>query len=782
MKKLIYFFVGLLISSAVNAQDFTQTIKGQIVDQQSRTPVIGATVIVMNSSPSMGGVTDVNGYFRIHKVPVGRHSLAISSIGYEGKTLPNIMVGTGKEVVLEVELAEALVEMDVIEVVADNQEKGQALNDMATVSAISLSVEELGRYAATFDDPARAALSQAGVTTGGDDLLNEIVIRGNSPKGMLWRLEGVEIPNPNHFGSIGSSAGGISMLSSNVLANSDFFTGAFPAQYGNVTSGIFDLNMRKGNFDKHEHSFQAGLLGLAIASEGPIGRNANSSYLVNYRYSTLALFDKIGLNILGDQEDVTFQDLSFKIHLATRNAGSFSIWGLGGNNTYTYIPDPVFDEPYSDSNVHNMGAAGVTHVAYLSDNTYIESIVSLTGYHLDYQFDTLNVRTLETEDVTEATARLSSYINHKFNAKNTLRVGGIVSQLNYNLKSTEWIREDSMYVSILDDRDHTYFIQGFGQWQHRATQKLTINTGFHISHFLLNGNTYIEPRLGYRYRLADGSTFMGGFGMHSRMESLALYMARDVFGGDGDIAYNRDLGFTRATHGVLGYEKMLGKNLRFKTEVYYQYLFDVPVWGNDTTSNAGERSFSALNTYDGYTSFPLSNQGTGKNYGVEFTLDKFFADKHYYMITASLYESKYTGVDGVERDTRFNGNYIFNFVGGKEFQLGGPMRTLNVNARVILAGGKREAPIDVTASRNEGYTVRDYTRNFEAKMDDYKRLDLGVSYKKNKSKTAYTISVNVQNVLGIENVYSKFYIPKEDAIFSASQLGIFPNLSYKLDF
>lgn len=782
MKKLIYLTLGLLVFSAVKAQEFTQTIKGQIVDQQAKTPVIGASVVVLNSSPVIGGITDINGYFRIQQVPVGRHSLAISSIGYEGKTLPNIIVSTGKEVVIEVGLTEALVEMDAIEVVADKQEKGRALNDMATVSAISLSVEELGRYAATFDDPARAALSQAGVTTGGDDLMNEIVIRGNSPKGMLWRLEGVEIPNPNHFGGIGSSAGGISMLTSNVLSNSDFFTGAFPAQYGNVTSGVFDLNMRKGNFDKHEHSFQAGLLGLALASEGPVGKNSKSSYLVNYRYSTLALFDKVGLDILGDQEDVTFQDLSFKIHLATQKAGSFSIWGLGGNNTYTYIPDPVFDEPYSDSNVHNMGATGVTHVAYLSPNTYIESIVSLTGYNLDYQFDTLNVRTLETEDVTETTARISSYVNHKFNAKNTLRVGGIVSQLNYNLKSTEWIKEDSMYVSTLDDKDHTYFIQGFGQWQHRVTHNLTINTGFHVSHFLLNGKTYIEPRLGYKYGLADGSLFTGGFGLHSRMESLALYMARDVFEGDGEIAHNRNLGFTRAAHGVLGYEKMPGRNLRFKTEVYYQYLFDVPVWGNDTTTNAGERSFSALNTYDGYTSFPLTNNGTGKNYGVEFTLDKFFANKHYFMVTASLYESKYSGVDKIQRDTRFNGNYIFNFVGGKEFQLGSPMSTLNVNARVIYAGGKREAPIDIEASRSEGYTVRDYNRNFEAKMDDYKRLDLGVSYKKNKTKTAYTISINVQNVLGVENVYSKYYIPKEDAIFSATQLGIFPNLSYKLDF
>lgn len=782
MQKLIYLTIGVLFIIHANAQNFTQTIKGQILDQQAKTPVIGASVVVVGSFPLMGSVTDVDGYFRILNVPVGRHALAISSIGYESKMIPNVTVGTGKEVVLEIDLTEALVQMEAIEVVASNQEKGQPLNDMATVSAISLSVEELGRYAATFDDPARAALSQAGVTTGGDDLLNEIVIRGNSPKGMLWRLEGVEIPNPNHFGSIGSSAGGISMLSSNVLSNSDFFTGAFPAQYGNATSGIFDLKLRKGNFDSYEHSFQAGLLGLAAASEGPIGKGENSSYLLNYRYSTLALFDKVGLNILGDQEDVVFQDLSFKVHLSTKKAGSFSIWGLAGNNTYTYIPDPAFDDPYSEDNTHNMGAAGITHIAYLSPNTYLESIVSLTGYDLNYRFDTLNVRTLEKEEVKETTGRVSSYVNHKFNAGNTLRVGGIVSRIRFDLQSEEWVNEDSQYVSILNDQDHTYFIQGFGQWQHRATQNLTINTGLHVSHFVLNGKAYIEPRFGYRYKTTDRSTFTGGFGLHSRMESLSLYMAKNAYNSNDGIAHNKDLGFTRAAHAVLGYENMFNRNLRFKTEVYYQHLYDVPVWGSDTTSVPYEQSFSALNTYDGYTSDPLSNKGTGKNYGIEFTLDKFFADKHYFMITASLYESKYTGIDGVERDTRFNGNYIFNFVGGKEFELGSPLRTLNVNARVIYAGGKREAPIDIADSREAGYTVRQFDRSFEAKMDDYKRLDLGVSYKRNKTNTAYTISVNVQNVLGIENVFGKYYLPQEDAIFSATQLGIFPNLSYKLDF
>ena len=294
MNKLIFslLFVSLL-SVSVSGQQLTQTLKGRIVDQVSKSAVIGATVVVQGSDPLKGTTTDIEGYFTIPEVPIGRVNLRLSSVGYEQKIIPSILIESGKEKFVEIDLVEALIEMEEIEIVADKQDRGQPLNELATVSAISISPEETSRYAATFDDPARAALTYAGVSTGGDDLLNEIVIRGNSPKGILWRLEGVEIPNPNHFGNVGSSAGGISMLSSNLLSASDFFTSAYPSDYGNATSGIFDLRMRQGNFDTHEHTFQAGLLGVAAASEGPINRENRSSYLVNYRYSTLALFDNV---------------------------------------------------------------------------------------------------------------------------------------------------------------------------------------------------------------------------------------------------------------------------------------------------------------------------------------------------------------------------------------------------------------------------------------------------------------------------------------------------------
>ncbi|MEM9328343.1 MAG: TonB-dependent receptor [Bacteroidota bacterium] len=789
MKKMICGWVVVCLAiypskaQLTNPQQLTQNLKGRIIDQVSKSPVIGATVAIINSEPLRGTTTDVEGYFSLRNVPIGRVSLAVSSVGYEQRVLSNLEIESGKEKFINVELVESLIEMEELVIVASDQEQGKPLNELASVSAISISIEETSRYAATFDDPARAALTFAGVATGGDDLLNEIVIRGNSPKGILWRLEGVEVPNPNHFGSVGSSAGGISMLSSNVLSNSDFFTGAFPAEYGNATSGIFDLSLRQGNFDTHEHTLQAGLLGLAAASEGPINKEKRSSYLANYRYSTLALFDNLGIQILGDQEDVTFQDLSFKVNLPGTKAGSFSIWGLGGLNTYTYTPQEEVGEWDFEDNTQTVAIGGLTHVAYLNDDTFIKSVASFSFFESDYAYDSLRVRVLEDERVRETAFRLSSYLNTKFDARNSLRVGGIFSNLGYDLFQQEWQYQQQELVSFLDEDGSTQFIQGFANWQHRAGKSVTMNVGFHASYFGLNEDIYLEPRLGLRWATSPKGTVTFGAGLHSRMETLALYMSSQQQEDGTQIRHNDDLGFTRAAHTVVGYEWMLASNLRFKTEVYYQYLYDVPIWGQDTTTSDFLRSFSVLNTYDGWTSDPLANEGTGQNYGLELTLEKFLSNGYYFLSTLSLYESSYKGLDEVSRPTRFDGGYIFNVIGGKEWSLGrSGNKTLSANGRFIYSGGKREAPIDIDASREAGFTIRDFSRNYDMRLDEYIRFDIGITYKVNRPKSTSAIALNVQNAVGRTNEFGRYYSSFSDAVVSEGQVGMFPNLSYRISF
>ena len=786
MKRLIHLVACLLVATLAYAQPLTQTVRGKIIDSQSESPLIGATVVVVASDPLVGGVTDVNGEFVITNVPIGRHDFKVTFIGYEETFLSGQLVGSGKQTYVTIKMKESLTEMKELVVIASEKYKDRPLNEMATVSAKSFSVEQTSRYAATFNDPARAALSYAGVSTGGDDVLNEIVIRGNSPKGLLWRIEGVEIPNPNHFSDVGGSAGGINMLSNNVMSNSDFFTGAFPAEYGNAFSGVFDIQLRNGNNQEREYAFQAGFLGLAAAAEGPFSANSNASYLINYRYSTLALFDDMGINITGENEEITFSDLSFKLHFPTKKAGSISLWGLGGSSTDDIGAIPENDEPYNERSHNKLGILGLNHLVYLNRDTYLESTLTASTRITEYDADSLRVKEEWKEDFSENTIRLSTMLNKKLNARNTIRTGAIYSHLGFDLFSQTFEEELGRLGTNVNETGSTQFLQAYGQWQHRASEQLTVNAGLHYSQLLLNNNSSLEPRLGLSYQLPNSQTLSFGMGIHSRMETPSIYLGT-IEQANGSLNQpNKDLGLMKAAHFVAGYQRPIGAKWKLKTEVYYQHLYDVPVSAfydpaAEDASSVG--AFSLLNVSQGIVTGELGNDGTGRNYGVELTAERTLQGGFYMLLTGSVFQSKYTGADGVERNTRFNANYLFNTITGKEWKVGkGKQNIISVNTRLIISGNNRFTPIDLTRSQAAGEEVLDNTRIFDASLDDYMRVDFGIRYIKNRPRTTSIIALNVQNITSRENEAGRFYSNEFNSVLSETQLALFPNLSYRLEF
>lgn len=782
MTRIFLLALTLLCTISINAQDLTQTIRGKIIDSQSESPLIGATIIVVGTDPLQGAVTDVNGEFLIPKVQVGRHNLAVTYIGYEDAYLSDILVGSGKQVELNISLTESLSKLEEVVIVA-NDNRGEPINELSSVSALSFSVEQTSRYAATFDDPARAALSFAGVTTGGDDILNEIVIRGNSPNGLLWRIEGVEVPNPNHFAEVGSAAGGISMLSNNMLSNSDFFTGAFPAEYGNAFSGVFDISLRNGNNQKREYAFQAGFLGVAAALEGPFSANKRGSYLINYRYSTLALFDHIGIKILDENEDITFSDLSFKLNFPTEKLGTFSVWGLGGTSVDKEIADPEIDEYYNWRAGNLLGVGGLSHIFYLNKNTYLESKLSAHQRTIKYDEDSVAVKETYAEDFIDNTIRFSTLINSKLNARNTLRSGVIYSHTGYNLKSREFDYELDRLITDVDSKGNTGTFQAYSQWQYRLNERLTFNTGLHYLQLMLNNNYSIEPRFGMRYKLDNKQTLSFGTGIHSKQETISTYLSTIEDGSGNLIRPNEDLELMKAYHNVIGYERSIGQNWRLKTEVYYQHLYDVPIRPNTRPDEPGSGMASILNMSGGFVTDTLVNEGKGRNYGLELTAERFFNKGFYLVFTGSIFESKYTAADDIERNTRFNSNYIFNVISGKEFKVGKSKNNLiSINTKLITSGNNRFIPIDLNQSRDEGYTILNFENAYAERLDPYWRIDFGIKYIRNKPKTTQVIALNVQNLTGRLNEAGRYYNPFSVQIGSDEQLGMFPNLSYRLEF
>lgn len=756
--------------------ELTQTIRGKVLDQANQMPIVGATVTIIDTNPIVGDATDVNGQFKIINVPIGRRSIKVTSIGYEERIIPNILIGSGKEAIIDVDLIESITQMDEV-VVVDEGVASLPVNEMAQVSARSFTVEETKRFPVGIGDPLRLASSFAGVVSS-DDVNNEIVIRGNTPRGILWKLDGIEIPSPNHFSSEGTSSGGISMFSTQVISRSDFFTGAFAPEYGNATAGVFDIHLRKGNNEKSEKTIQAGLLGLDVSAEGPFQEGTKSSYLFNYRYSTLAMLDGLGLDLLDEDEKTSFQDLSFKLNFPTRVLGTFSVFGLGGLSKVTrdFYPE-ISDEGY------DMGVVGVSNQFSIDRKTFIRTTLSASGTEVidDYtQLGDLKIK--EIHHFSKTYQRAFIQLNRKFNAKHLLESGFTLSKLDYIFKATN---HNEFNLPPYDD--YTQFDESGGtgskqlylSWKYRMNEKLSLVNGLHWLHFDLTGESSWEPRSSLHWQFAPDKSFSLGYGMHSRIESLEYYFGNYIADNGAILNYNRDLGLTKANHFVVGYEKAFNEKASFKTEVYYQYLFNVPVF-LDSMQNA----FSTLNLSDGYTPQRLINAGTGTNYGIEFTFERKFADSYFYLMNLSIYESKYRARDGVRRDTRFNGNAASNFLFGKEFKVGrnGRNNILGFNAKLSWAGNKRYTPISLKASQQFNQEVRPLINTYKLKYPDHTRFDLQISFRRNTAKTTSEWRLDLQNVFNRENVLYDYYNAQFKDIESEKSVGFIPILSYRLEF
>ncbi|GAB4347927.1 MAG: carboxypeptidase-like regulatory domain-containing protein [Flammeovirgaceae bacterium] len=783
MKTFSLFYAFFCITNLLFAQEFSQNIRGRILDGDSKQPLIGANILIVGSEPIKGATTDYDGYFSIEKVAIGRYDLLVKYIGYEDRTISNVLVNAGKETVVNVELLESTAQMEEVVITATKEDvdKSVPLNEMATLSARSFTVEETKRYAGSFNDPARMASSYAGVASGSNGGNNDIVVRGNSPKGMLWRLEGIEIPNPNHFANEGASGGPISIINSDMLDNSDFYTSAFPAEYGNAYSGVFDLNLRKGNANKREYGIQAGFLGIDATAEGYFKKESKASYVANYRYATVAMLNLLGINVAGDAVP-TYTDGSFKIYVPTKKAGEFSIFGIGGksfiNQDYKNKNDVRYaKEKYSAG----VGAFGVQHQLLFSEKSSLKStlLLSTTTTGWDYKKQ-IGQDTFERRgwiDNQYYTFRGSVVFNHKFNARHRLQMGAIRSNYYFDLKYDEYDEVDDRMKNYVTENNNSALNQVYTQWKWRITDRLTLNSGVHALHFELNDDYSIEPRVGLKWFAHPKHAFSIGFGMHSRIESISHYFARVE--SDGVISQpNKNMKMSRARHYVMGYDAYLTENLHFKTEIYYQDLYKLPVEEDSLGI------WALLNRSEGFVQDKFVNKGRGYNYGVEFTLERFFSNRYYFMITTSIFESKYKALDGVWRNTRFNNRFVSNVLAGKEWDVSrnGKQKTFTTSFKMSWAGGFRYTPIDLQKSIDKGEAVYITDKAWKSSAPNYYRLDMQLSLRVNKKRTTRFWMLDMQNLTNNQNLFAIYYDNENKSIENATLLGFLPVLSYKVIF
>ena len=778
-KVLITFLACIFHGVIIFSQDISQTVRGIIKDEDGKSPLIGATVLIAGTNPVKGTITDAEGIFRFDNVPVGRIDLEIRYIGYEDKYVPNILINSGKEVVLNLEMRESVLKMDEV-VVTARQHKGDVLNEMAMISSRTFSVEETNRYAGSFQDPSRMVSAYAGVSSDPNGN-NDIIVRGNSPKGILWRMDGIEIPNPNHFADEGATGGPINALNSELLSNSDFYTGAFAPEYGDVFSGVFDIHMRSGNNEKREYSVGVGVLGTDITLEGPFSKNYGGSYLVNYRYSSLAMLDDAGIV---DFDGVPkYQDAAFKLMLPTKTIGTFSLFGLGGKS---HILESDEDEDgrlvgQADYGAR-LGVIGLNHTLPFNQNNFMKISLSIAGNGSAYTYDeadSLNVMHFDSEGHWEkSSVRTGIMFSSKINPRNRFMTGINLTRHFYDLYEYYFDEDLNRWVHGINMDRNADIYQGYISWKYRMTDELTFVSGFHGIYFSLNGDYNIEPRFGLKWKASPKQTVSLGYGMHSKAESIVTYYTIVNNTEGSSVTPNKKLGLAKAQHFVLGYEYRITKNLNSKIELYYQDLFNVPVEDIDTSY------FTTLNSDEGYISKALINKGRGYNYGIEFTLERYFANQYYFLFTSSVYDSKYRALDDVLRNTKYNGNYAFNFLAGKEFNLGNgkSKKVLGLNFKVFYNGGRRYIPVNLEESRIKGETVYDYSKAWNDRIDDIFQMNFSISYRINRPKAGHELILDISNLTCAQGKTWEYYNKYTRELDYDHQLFMIPNIMYRVHF
>ncbi|GAB5416786.1 MAG: carboxypeptidase regulatory-like domain-containing protein [Crocinitomicaceae bacterium] len=813
----------MLWSLQALAQSPTQSVRGQVFDTETNFPIYGAKVQIYTSDSTLKlrALTGFEGEFTIENVPVGKHDLVATFLTYDTKTI-TIEVTSGKEVIVQVPMQESFQEQE--EVVVQGRKKGEPLNELAMLSAQQFSVSETDRYPGSRSDPARMASNFAGVG-GADDSRNDIVIRGNSPLGVVWRVEGVDIPNPSHFAIAGSTGGPVTILNNKILGNSDFFMSAFPAEYGNSTSGVFDLKLRNGNNKQHEMTGQFGFLGTELLAEGPMSKEGKSSYLVMGRYSTLRLFEAMGIQI-GTDAIPTYGDGAFKFNWRLKNGASLSWWAMGGASDISIEISEQYplnlsensgsQELYGEGDRDQyfgtlMAVSGLTYKQPINEKTYLTATVSHSIERQRSNHNFLSRRAFvsaEGDSIVDLFApvgdsiypllayqfqiqKTSGYIafNHKFNTRHLIKFGMNADVFFYNMQDSVLQAGHTAdpashnWVNRWDYVGSAALIQTFVQWKWRMTENMQFTAGLHSQYFTLsNSISPAEPRVGWKWKLKNGQAISAGGGMHSMTQPMYTYFYHQ-FDGQGNKVYeNIDMDFSRSVHSGIGYEKAFKKSLNLKMEAYYQTLYNVPV-------TVAPSAFSLINMGSGFQRFfpeDLENTGTGENYGAELTLQKFFNKSFFFLFSGTVFNSLYTGSDGIQRSTSYNGNYIFNLLGGKEFQIA-PKHTISIGFKATYAGGQLYGYVDTAATnqlqelifQDEGFNSRQFA--------DYFRLDAKVSWRFNADKVMHEIGLDLLNVTGRQNILGLAYAPN---LFDASaepvaeryQLGFLPLFYYKAEF
>jgi hypothetical protein len=786
-----------------NSKNIYQNLRGCIRDQNTGLFLEQVSVEIISALPNVNKTTfsqqttsDSSGIFRFTKLPLGSYKITLSLLGYETKIFENWRLETGKESILNISLQETHAELPTVTVEA--QQVRRAENEF--FPALEVLERDRLQMPATFGDPARFAAYAPGMSAENDGA-NNIAVRGLAPSTTQWFVEGAEVLNPNHLGNAGNPSdlssgqgGGVMILSSNMLASATLFQGLAPASYNHAIGGVFDLKLREGNAEKRQSSVSLSTIGLDVHTEGYFSKKIKASYLLNYRYSTIGLLSKLGVDF--SDEKILFQDLNAHFNFQTARMGVFSAFTIFGKNSNRRALKPYKEwQEVRDSQEINFdaqtGIIGIKHHFRTPKRLY-ETVMAYSVLNDEYDqmlyfsADTTgqNIRKegySNNQIFNQSKWYLRSQMTHFLKKKSWLKFGVVAKTDDFRVRLTEKKR---LGVAGLDRYDtinlRPFFLQFFGIWHKNLTKNLSFELGARLigtPYFVeFPSGAFLEPSATIVYRTNNNAHFQFAYAQQSQTGTISR-----------EIDYNK----TRSHAFSTKFSKTFKKNIHLELEGFAIFL---KTYGETQIISTSQLDPSPVRNNPFYverTLKPLYMQ-PARSYGISVAVQQKLTSGWYWSSNATLFEAEIKYAPNLWRNLRNNNRYIVNGLVGKEWSFSGTKtQLLGFSVRLVQRGGvwANPKPIDQVINFNWGEP------NSE-QLPTYFRADLNLYLKRNHRHYSSTLQLDIQNISNRENIQYRYYnvkLPKNtetvmlnkatpQAVQVFKQLGLIPNLVYKIEF
>ncbi len=737
------------------------SIKGKIVDAATMKALPGVNIIVLGSG--RGVAADIEGAFTLHDIPVGIHRIKFQHIGYEAVVRSDISVRPGRITFLEVALNETIIETGEV-VVTANYFTSQADRP---VSVISLKNEEIRRAPGSAGDVSRVLTVLPSVGQVSDNA-NDLVVRGGSPIENGFYVDGMQVPNINHFPVQGSSGGAIGILNVDFIDDVTFYSGGFPAVYGDRLSSITNITFREGNREVMEGQLDLGMAGVGGVLEGPLP-SGKGSWFISGRHSYLDMissFIDVGgtLPRYGDVQGKVVVDLDERNRLSLLNIFGASISG--------FSREEAVDEGVNYYGPYNawQNTVGINWRLLRGSGGYSTTSLSYSFSRYDNAFNlTTTGEQRSGSDSYEGGLRFRNVNYFRFGKRVSLEAGMDASLERY--RYDYFVREHTDHLGQLNpgldiNREVREWKSGlFALVSLQLLERLTFTAGLRGDYFSYNEEAAISPRLSFLYQLTDRLALRAAAGMFR--QQLPMYLLTQY-------ESNRELPTTVARHIIVGVDYMLTADTKLTLEGYGKEYLDFPLTPADPSRFVvDDGRFNAF-----WSNYPsLRPSGQARAYGAELLLQKKLARDLYGIFSASLYRTRYRDLDGIWRDRDFDNRYLVSIAGGYK-----PSRNWEFSVRWSLAGGAPYTPFDKDASTAAGTGILDGSRIQGERYDAYHKLDIRIDRRFYFRSSNIALYLSVWNVYNRQNVSYYYWNEMENRADTEYQFSLLPMLGVEYEF